>query len=42
MQSQAKELEGNKWEEMAESKTHGRKAFKEREIVPGSRGILSN
>lgn len=42
IQSQEKELEGNKWEEMAESKTHGRKAFKEREIVPGLRGILSN
>lgn len=33
IQSQEKELEGSKWEEMAESKTHGRKAFKDREIL---------
>lgn len=42
IESQEEELEGNKWEEVAESKTHRRKAFKEREIVPGLRGILSN
>jgi len=39
---QSQEKEGNKWEEITKSKTRGRKAFKEREIVLGSGGTLAD